>query len=263
MLHIPARGRQVTDEPLTVAPELLGAPLASFRRRATAFVIDLVLFGLVVGGVFLGLSLRSIDRDDPTLLSRLGQATTGAAGADSVGRKALALDLFRLVVDRAPGTLPADVEDAVTAGDVAALDAAMQESDLTLTMGSGRTSLDRGGENWVLTLGPDVLLGEYSSFFSWGAFFVGWFTILSRLGRGRSPGKALLGIRIARLDGRPLSWWNALGRAGGYSASAATALLGFLEMIWDPNRQTLHDKIAATVVLDHRRWRRSRRQDGG
>ena len=70
-----------------------------------------------------------------------------------------------------------------------------------------------------------------------------------RLTRGRSLGKALLGLRIVRLDGRPLTWWNAFCRAGGYSASAATALLGFLEMIWDLNRQTLHDRIAATVVL--------------
>jgi len=58
---------------------------------------------------------------------------------------------------------------------------------------------------------------------------------------------------VARLDGRPLRWWDAFGRAGGYSASAATLLLGFLEMIWDPNRQTLHDRIAATVVLRGRR----------
>ena len=29
-------------------------------------------------------------------------------------------------------------------------------------------------------------------------------------------------------------------------------LLGFLEMIWDPNRQTMHDRIAATVVLRRR-----------
>jgi len=33
------------------------------------------------------------------------------------------------------------------------------------------------------------------------------------------------------------------------SASTATALLGFLEMIWALNRQTLHDRIAATVAL--------------
>ena len=49
------------------------------------------------------------------------------------------------------------------------------------------------------------------------------------------------------LLGAPLATFRR--RAGGYSASAATALLGFLEMIWDPNRQTLHDRIAATVVL--------------
>lgn len=170
MLRIPPRGRHVTDEPLAVADELLGAPLASFRRRAVAFVIDPVLFGVVVGGLFLGLSFWSIHRDRPELLPRLGEAMSGTAPADSAASASIALDLFRLVMDRAPGVLPADVEDAVTAGDTAALEAEMSGRDLTISAGSGRTTLDRSGERWLLQLGTDVGLGDFSSFFSWNAF---------------------------------------------------------------------------------------------
>ncbi len=257
MFRIPARGRHVTPEPLAVADQLLGAPLATFRRRAVAYVIDLAVFGLVVGSLFLGLSAWSIHRDDPTLLTRLGSAMTGSLEPGSPANTSVTMDIFRLVARRAPGVLPAAVEEPAVQGDSAAIDALMNDRDLTLSFGSGPTRLDRSSDPWLLKLGTDVLLGSFSTFFSWGAFFVGWFTILVRITRGRSLGKALMRIRIVRLDGKPLSWWNAFSRAGGYSASAATAMLGFLEMIWDPNRQTLHDKIAATVVVDAKRRDRS------
>ena len=42
---------------------------------------------------------------------------------------------------------------------------------------------------------------------------------------------------------------GAFGRAGGYSASLSTFGLGFLEALWNPNRQTIHDRISGTVVL--------------
>lgn len=40
-----------------------------------------------------------------------------------------------------------------------------------------------------------------------------------------------------------------VGRFGGYAASIATGLVGFLQVLWDANRQGLHDRIAGTVVL--------------
>lgn len=81
------------------------------------------------------------------------------------------------------------------------------------------------------------------------AFTVGW--------RGYTPGKRLLGIRVIRLDGEPLTTWQCFERFGGYSASLAIGLLGFAQILWDRNRQALHDKIASTVVVDERAARRS------
>jgi hypothetical protein len=81
---------------------------------------------------------------------------------------------------------------------------------------------------------------------------VGWaglyFTLFPAFWRGRTPGKRLMGLRIVRLDGKPIGLWVAFNRFGGYAASVFTGLLGFFEMFWDPNRQALHDRIAATVV---------------
>ena len=53
---------------------------------------------------------------------------------------------------------------------------------------------------------------------------------------------------------------DAFGRTGGYSASLSTFGFGFLEAFWNPNRQTVHDRISGTVVL----WwpRRGRKGEG-
>ncbi len=82
--------------------------------------------------------------------------------------------------------------------------------------------------------------------FTWSAVY---FTLFLALGGGRTPGKWLLGIRVVRLDGRPIGGWGAFGRFGGYAAGIATGLLGFLQILWDSNRQGVHDKIASTVVI--------------
>ena len=55
-----ARRRVVTEKPLRIEPTLLGAPLASFRRRAVAYVLDNLLLGsggrVVNWGLFFPLS---------------------------------------------------------------------------------------------------------------------------------------------------------------------------------------------------------------
>ena len=84
-------------------------------------------------------------------------------------------------------------------------------------------------------------------------FGLGWwtmyFTILMPWMHGQTPGKRALGIRVVRLDGKPVSWWHAFERAGGYAAGLATGTLGFAQIYWDPNRQGIHDKVAGTVVI--------------
>ncbi|HKK27744.1 MAG TPA: RDD family protein [Gemmatimonadota bacterium] len=84
-------------------------------------------------------------------------------------------------------------------------------------------------------------------------FGVGWlglyFTVLPVLWNGRTPGKRLLGICIVRLSGEEIGWWNSFSRFGGYAAGLATGLLGFLQILWDANRQGIQDRIAGTVVV--------------
>jgi uncharacterized RDD family membrane protein YckC len=82
---------------------------------------------------------------------------------------------------------------------------------------------------------------------------LGWmglyFTATVALWQGRTPGKRLLHIRVVRLNGKPIGWWAAFERFGGYAAGVATGLLGFAQIFWDKNRQAIHDKIAETAVV--------------
>jgi hypothetical protein len=86
--------------------------------------------------------------------------------------------------------------------------------------------------------------------FGLGLGWVGlYFVATVALFRGRTPGKKMTGIRIVRLNGKPIGWWAAFERFGGYAAGFATGLLGFAQVFWDDNRQGIHDKIAETAVI--------------
>jgi uncharacterized RDD family membrane protein YckC len=67
---------------------------------------------------------------------------------------------------------------------------------------------------------------------------------------GQSVGMRILGIRIARIDGRRFTIKDAAVRhLLGYPISMAAFFLGFLWMLWDPRQQGWHDKIARTLVV--------------
>lgn len=80
----------------------------------------------------------------------------------------------------------------------------------------------------------------------WSAVYM---ALLLPLWNGRTVGKRIFGIQVLRLDGKPITWWIAFERFGGYAAGLATGLLGFAQIYWDPNRQAIHDKIVGTVVI--------------
>ena len=66
---------------------------------------------------------------------------------------------------------------------------------------------------------------------------------------GYSPGKYLVGLRVVRTDGFRLGFWRSVVRGIGYYLSALLLFMGFIWIIFDKNRQGLHDKIANTVVI--------------
>ena len=67
---------------------------------------------------------------------------------------------------------------------------------------------------------------------------------------GQSLGKRALGITV--LDtrtGAPIGVGRAIGRYFAKILSTIPCLLGYLWMLWDPNKQTWHDKIVSSYVV--------------
>lgn len=68
--------------------------------------------------------------------------------------------------------------------------------------------------------------------------------------RQATPGKLALGLRVVDAAGGgapPIG--RLVARYVGYLVSAIPLGLGYLWMLWDPRRQTWHDKLAGTVVV--------------
>lgn len=75
-----------------------------------------------------------------------------------------------------------------------------------------------------------------------------YFAFLYTFG-GASLGKYLMGLRVVRSDGRPLSGAQAGLRTVSYVASALPVYVGFLNVLLDDRRRAWHDRIAGTVVV--------------
>jgi uncharacterized RDD family membrane protein YckC len=67
--------------------------------------------------------------------------------------------------------------------------------------------------------------------------------------KGSTIGGIICGLRIVRLDRRPVDWPTAIVRALGCFLSCAVAGLGFIWIAIDDGHQAWHDKIAGTVVV--------------
>jgi hypothetical protein len=103
---------------------------------------------------------------------------------------------------------------------------------------------ERGVMDFVKASVHDIGFGIGWSYVYFIGFLVLW--------KGHTPGKRLFGIRVLRIDGKPMTLWRSFERFHGYAASLVTGLLGFLQVLWDPSRQCLHDKVAETVVVKDR-----------
>lgn len=62
-------------------------------------------------------------------------------------------------------------------------------------------------------------------------------------------GKKAMGLKVTTADGQPISFGQATGRHFGKIVSSIILFIGYLMMLWDDNKQTLHDKMAGTLVV--------------
>ena len=79
---------------------------------------------------------------------------------------------------------------------------------------------------------------------------IGYYAYLEGSQSGQTIGKRAMNIRVIKMaDGEPLGIGVALIRYVGRILSSIPCLLGYFWMLWDPEKQTWHDKIAGTVVV--------------
>ena len=67
--------------------------------------------------------------------------------------------------------------------------------------------------------------------------------------KGTTVGGIVVGIKLVRVDGRPVDVGVALVRAAAAIFSALVLGLGFFWAGWDRGKQSWHDKIAGTVMV--------------
>lgn len=82
-----------------------------------------------------------------------------------------------------------------------------------------------------------------------GLLAFGYFTLMIG-GGGQTFGKMVMRIKVIRSDGDDVAMGRALLRTVGYFVSAVIFYIGFLMAVFDSRRQTLHDKMADTLVVE-------------
>lgn len=256
------RRRSVVDrERLRIDPALLNTPLAKWWQRGGAMMIDLAVvgalsllahpvLGLLTGGTLAALGTRRESASKVWAVIRWGLIGLGAVvivlsgfllagnplvrtGAFNLAAEKEAPDLTKVVV--APNASSRELRRAV-----GQLDSQVD----WLHAENARLRDEIRGNSWLRLAADSSRTMGFT--FGWAGVY---FTLVTLVFKGRTVGKLILGSRVVRLDGRPLTAMDAFVRYGGYAAGLATGMLGFARLLWDPNRQTIQDRIAGTVVV--------------
>lgn len=244
--------RQVSPEPLNVAPDLIGRALATPTRRAGAMAVDLLIVALLSGvsGFWLlgGLALVVMQLRSQRGGSRRRTAL-GWAFAGLLALLALQQAWEHWGPQRPPVVAEADEDEDVAATALAAASAPGLSDAERIALLQAQIAELKQPRPFSLRHELDRLLDAAGASFGWGIVY---FSLLPAWWGGQTPGKKLFGLRVVELTGQPMTVMRCLRRYGGYAAGMATGGLGFLQLIWDINRQGIQDRTAHTVVLDLR-----------
>jgi len=231
----------VTPYAFGVNDSLLDKALARPMRRLLSIFVDT----LVVGS--LTLMSTTVMAACICIVSVVGSMKARKKdivdGTQSLAPRVLAVSAVLSALIVAASLLFSNI--SLDIGSTETVDAAVQTDVVDGSVSGDEVEPDLSVIAWVQTALTDLGLG-----FGWAALyfsvFIAWFN-------GQTLGKMLFRIRVVKIDGNEISLWESFGRYGGYSAGLATGLLGFLQVIWDPNRRAIHDKISETVVIDLRK----------
>lgn len=201
--------------------QVAGTALDTVRRQVVA--VDLVLMRLLYR-----LTGRSFDRMPAGPQALVGEAEDPVLRLDEVG-----------VPEEMAGRYAGVISQVLATG-------------VDLAFATGLFTAFTAAVGWVLNgvLGLDIGGGAapgalfFAGLLTWMATY--WVATLS-VG-GRTPGMGLVGVRVLRVDGEPLS----LGRVVTWTLALPLSLpfgAGFAVMLLGAHRRTLHDRVAGAAVV--------------
>ncbi len=99
-----------------------------------------------------------------------------------------------------------------------------------------------------------IVFGMLKSVFHWinGGGMPLWFAVYNVVmwaAKGTTIGGIICGLKVVRLDDRPIDWGVAIVRGLSAFLSLAVAGLGFIWVAFDDEKQSWHDKIAGTTIV--------------
>jgi len=102
---------------------------------------------------------------------------------------------------------------------------------------------------WIVNFGVQYAVGDIPG--SIISIVINWlYFAIMESGTGQATiGKKALGLKVTDLNGGQITFGQATGRYFGKILSTLIILIGFLMMLWDERKQTLHDKMAGTLVV--------------
>lgn len=239
--------RLLTDDPLRVAPQFLGQPLASPRRRLAAFALDLAILWIPSLVAIVGAAILALRISDPAGWKAIRTMLSGK-GVPVAEREAALQELAPLLVRaHMPGVPPA-LAMAVEEGDLPRAGEILRDYDLVFAI-----NVADHGESHVegkkIVFDPRRVIPV--SLRAIAVYGVGalYFTLFAMGKRGQTLGKRMLGIRVVRLDGHHLDAAEGLERFVGYLHIPGSLFLSLADLWRDPNRRLPHDRVVHTAVL--------------
>jgi uncharacterized RDD family membrane protein YckC len=104
----------------------------------------------------------------------------------------------------------------------------------------------------IIMVGIVLGLVEGMLSFNVGAGFMFWlalYCVVMWTKKGTTIGGVICGLKLVRVDDRPLDWGVCIVRALSSFLSLVVAGLGFIWVAFDDEKQSWHDKIAGTTIV--------------
>ncbi len=76
-----------------------------------------------------------------------------------------------------------------------------------------------------------------------------YFGLSMYFSNGKTIGKKIIKIRVISLVNNKITFWGSIERSLGYASSLFGLGFGFIQYFIHPNRQTTHDCMAETIVI--------------